>query len=71
MERFHHAHFAASVPHYTLLEAAPVDMPGLILDGWEMREGKLIVPDTPGAGYDVEPDVIEKGVREERGYRVS
>ena len=69
VERFHHAHFAASVPHYSLLEAAPVDMPGLILDGWETRDGKLIVPDTPGAGYDLEPDVIEKGVKAEGGFR--
>ena len=70
VERFQHAHFAASVPHYSLLEAAPVDMPGLILDGWETRDGKLIVPDTPGAGFDLEPDVIEKGVKTEGGFRV-
>ena len=71
VERYAHAHFAASVPHYALLEAAPADMPGILLDGWEMREGKLVVPDTPGTGFDLEPDVIEKGVTEEGGFRVS
>jgi len=71
IERYAHAHFAASVPNYSLLEAAPADMPGIVLDGWEMRDGKLIVPDTPGSGFDLEPEVIEKGVREEDGFRVS
>ena len=71
IERYAHAHFAASIPNYSLLEAAPADMPGAVLDGWEMRDGKLIVPDTPGSGFDLEPEVIEKGVREEAGFRIS
>ena len=71
IERYTHAHFAASIPNYSLLEAAPADMPGIVLDGWEMRHGKLIVPDTPGSGFDLEPEVIEKGVREEDGFRIS
>lgn len=70
VERYAHAHFAASVPNYSLMEAAPADMPGFILDGWEMRDGKLIVPDTPGTGFDLEPDVIETGVKAEGGFRV-
>ena len=70
IERYAHSHFAASVPNYSLLEAAPAEMPGIVLDGWEMRDGKLIVPDTPGTGFDLEPDVIEKGVREEDGFRL-
>ena len=70
IERYAHAHFAASVPHYSLLEAAPADMPGIVLDGWEMRDSKLIVPDTPGTGFDIEPEMIEKGVQEEDGFRL-
>ena len=70
IERYTHAHFAASIPNYALLEAAPADMPGLLLDGWEMREGKLLVPDVPGAGFDVDPGVIERGIGEEGGFRL-
>ena len=70
IERFTHAHFAASVPHFALLEAAPVDLPGIVSDGWEMEEGRLRVPDTPGAGFDLDPKVIETGVRAEDGFRV-
>ena len=70
IERYAHAHFAASVPHYSLLEAAPAEMPGLVLDGWEMRDGRLIVPDTPGAGFDLEPEAIAEGVVAEGGFRV-
>lgn len=58
IERFHHAHFAASIPNYALLEAAPARMPGLIAEGWELREGILQVPDTPGAGFDVDPSLF-------------
>ena len=70
IERYCHAHFAASVPHYTVLEAAPIAMPGTLLDGWEMKDGCLMVPDTPGTGFDLEPEVIEEGVKTENGFRV-
>ncbi len=71
LERYSHAHFAASIPNFSLLEAAPADTPGIVLDGWEIREGRMIVPDTPGTGFDLEPEVIEKGVREEGGFALS
>jgi len=70
IERYAHAHFAASVPHYSVLEAAPADVPGIVLDGWEMRDGKLIVPDTPGTGFDIEPSILEEGVLSEGGFRL-
>ena len=70
VERYAHAHFAASIPNYSLLEAAPADMPGIALDGWRTRNGRLTVPDTPGAGFDVEPDVLERGVKSEGGFRI-
>ncbi|MDD9987643.1 MAG: hypothetical protein OXQ31_15315 [Spirochaetaceae bacterium] len=70
VERYAHAHFAASVPNFALLEAAPADTEGLLLDGWEQRDGRLLVPDTPGTGFDLEPELIERGVRAGDGYRV-
>lgn len=70
IERYAHAHFAASVPNFALQEAAPADTAGVVLDGWELRDGKLLVPDTPGAGFDLEPELIERGVRAFDGYRV-
>ncbi len=70
IERYAHAHFAASIPNFSLLEAAPANMPGIVLDGWQTRNGRLIVPDTPGAGFDVEPDMLERGVRSEGGFRI-
>ena len=71
VERYHHAHFAASVSNYSVLEAAPARMPGLIADAWEMRDGKLIVPDVPGCGFEVEQDVFEQGIRDENGFSVA
>lgn len=70
LERYAHAHFAASIPHFELLEAAPADIFGIVLNGWEMRDGKLIVPNTPGTGFDLEPDIIEQGVKADDGFRV-
>ena len=70
IERYAHAHFAAAIPNFSLLEAAPAEMPGIVLDGWQMRNGKLIVPDTPGAGLDVEPDMLERCVKSEGGFRI-
>ena len=60
IERYAHAHFAASVPNYALLEAAPAEVPGIMLDGWEVRDGMLIVPDTPGTGFDVDSETIKR-----------
>jgi len=71
VERFHHAHFAASVPNYSLLEAAPARLPGLIEDGWSMIDGKLMVPDTPGAGFDVEPAFFARGMDDHDGFSVA
>ena len=68
VERYAHAHFAASIPNYALLEAVPADTPGLMLDGWEEKEGHLLVPQSPGTGVDLEPDVVEQGVRGDDGY---
>ena len=70
VERYAHAHFAASVPNFALLEAAPADTQGLLLDGWEQRDGRLLVPDTPGTGFDLEPELIERAVRADDGYRM-
>ena len=70
IERYAHAHFAASVPNFAVQEAAPADTEGVLLDGWELRDGKLLVPDTPGTGFDLEPELIERGVCADGGYRV-
>jgi L-alanine-DL-glutamate epimerase-like enolase superfamily enzyme len=68
VERFPHAHFAASVPHYALLEAAPSVMPGVWSPGWEIREGCLCVPDTPGCGFEVDPELLERHSRGPDGF---
>lgn len=69
IERYAHAHFAASVANYEMLEASPVRMPGVIDDDWIMQDGCLLVPDTPGAGFDVEPKVFAEGL-EVGGFQV-
>ena len=71
IERYTHAHFAASIPTFSMLEAAPADLPGIVLDGWDQRDGKLIVPDTPGIGFDVEPDILARGIESEGGFVVT
>lgn len=71
IERYAHAHFAASIPNYALLEGGPAHLPGLVEEGWEVREGKLLVPDTPGTGFGVEPDIFARGVRDRDGFNIS
>jgi L-alanine-DL-glutamate epimerase-like enolase superfamily enzyme len=71
IERYHHAHFAASTPNYCLLEAAPASMPGLIEDGWQFKDSILHVPDTPGAGLDIDPQIFTQGVEDPDGFSVS
>ena len=71
VERYCHAHFAASIPNFELLEGDQAYMPGLIAEDWKIDDGKLRVPDTPGSGFDVEPDVWESGVADREGFRLS
>ncbi|MEW6754910.1 MAG: enolase C-terminal domain-like protein [Candidatus Latescibacterota bacterium] len=71
VERFHHAHFAASIPNYSLLEAAPARMPGVIEEGWRMEDGCLVVPDAPGAGFDVLESVFAQGMQDREGFRLA
>ncbi|MDP7132986.1 MAG: enolase C-terminal domain-like protein, partial [Planctomycetota bacterium] len=70
VEKFPHAHFAASVPHYSLLEACPADIPGLITDAWKMEDGKLFVPDEPGCGFDVDEELYQKGLQDKGCFMV-
>ena len=70
VERFHHAHFAASIPNFCLLEAAPATMPGLITDGWRLDASILHVPDTLGAGLDIDPRIFAQGMEDREGFRV-
>lgn len=71
IERYHHAHFAASIPNYALLEASPAHMPGLIDDDWNIEDGCLIVPQTPGAGFGVEEMVFERGLEDQEGFSLT
>ena len=50
------------------LEAAPAHMPGFIEDGWSFIDGKLIVPDTPGAGIAIEEKIFAQGVADRDGF---
>lgn len=63
VERYPHAHFAASIANYELLEAAPAQVPGLIDDGWSLVDGCLVVPETAGSGFDVEPRIFEQALK--------
>ena len=71
IERYHHAHFAASIPNYALLEASPGKMPGIIEEGWEMQNSKLRVPDTPGAGITIEKKIFDQGLEDRSGFSLS
>ncbi len=68
IERYAHAHFAASVPNYELLEAAPADMPGLVVDDWRFEDSCLLVPDSPGTGFDVESAIWKQGLEDRGGF---
>jgi L-alanine-DL-glutamate epimerase-like enolase superfamily enzyme len=70
VEKFPHAHFAASVPHYSLLEACPADVDGLITGAWQMKDGKLMVPDEPGCGFEVDEDLYQKGLQDKGCFEV-
>ncbi|MGY8822443.1 MAG: enolase C-terminal domain-like protein [Candidatus Latescibacterota bacterium] len=71
IERYHHAHFAASIPNYEMLEAAPAQMPGLIEDGWTLNDGKWVVPDTPGAGIAIEEKIFAQGLEDRNGFSLA
>ena len=70
-ERYPHAHFAASTPNYLLLEAAPISMPGVIDEGWALVDGHLTVPDTPGTGFDIEPQIFDQGLKAPAAYTLT
>ena len=71
IERYHHAHFAASTPNYCLLEAAPATLPGLIEDGWQFKNSVLQVPDTPGVGLAIEERIFAQGIEDPEGFSLS
>ena len=68
IERYHHAHFAASTPNYLLLESAPITLPGLVENGWQFTDSILHVPDTPGIGLDIDPKIYAQGLKDPNGF---
>ena len=46
-------------------------MPGLITDGWRLADSILHVPDTPGAGLDIDPRTFAQGMEDREGFRVA
>ena len=71
IDRYPHAHFAASIANYELLEAAPAEVPGLVDDGWALVDGCLIVPETPGCGFDVDAKIFEQALLTGDAWRVT
>ena len=71
VDRYPHAHFAASIANYELLEAAPAEVPGLIDDGWALVDGCLSVPETPGCGFDVDAKIFEQALLTGEAWRVT
>jgi L-alanine-DL-glutamate epimerase-like enolase superfamily enzyme len=69
IDTYARAHFVATLPHFEILEIDPADTSPLVLDGWQMKDSHLIVPDTPGIGVDIDPAVLERGISN-GGYRV-
>ena len=68
--RFAHAHFAASIPNYSLLEDVPIKLNGVSLDGWVQQKGFIKVPDTPGIGFDLTPETIETSIHNKTGFQL-
>ncbi len=71
IDRYPHAHFAASIANYELLEAGPAEVPGLIDEGWALVDGCLVVPETPGSGFDVDPKIFEQALITGEAWRVT
>ena len=70
IDRFAHAHFAASIPNYSLLEDVPIKLNGVSLDGWVQQKGFIKVPDTPGIGFDLTPETIETSIHNKTGFQL-
>ena len=45
-------------------------MPGLITDGWQLADSILHVPDTLGAGLDIDPRIFAQGMEDREGFKV-
>ena len=47
---------------------AETEMPGLMVDDWRFENGCLLVPDTPGTGFDIESSIWEQGLQDRGGF---
>jgi L-alanine-DL-glutamate epimerase-like enolase superfamily enzyme len=68
IDRFFSAHLAAAIPNYSLLEADTAETPWLLAEAWKISDGRLLVPEIPGAGFAVDPEAFERAVREPGGF---
>ena len=52
-------------------QAGPAEVPGLIDEGWALVDGCLVVPETPGSGFDVDPKIFEQALITGEAWRVT
>ena len=68
---FYIAQFGRGCQYFAMGETDIMVMPGVIADGYELINGLMRVPDTPGFGLELDPAVFSAAQCEESAWCVS
>ena len=67
---FYIAQFARGTPHFAAGETDIMSMPSVMADGYDLVDGMMRVPDTPGFGLELDDDAFETARRSEGAWVV-
>lgn len=65
------AQFGRGCPHFSMGETDTISMPAVNTEGYELVDGMLYVPDTPGFGLDLDPTAFTASQQGEKAWIVS
>ena len=62
VDAFHQAHFARGVTNFSHIECDTMIMPGIIADGFAIRNGHMHLSDSPGFGLELDDAIFQPAV---------
>ncbi|GIX07363.1 MAG: hypothetical protein KatS3mg115_1766 [Candidatus Poribacteria bacterium] len=68
---FYVAHFGRACPQFATDEIDPMEMPGVIAEGYRMQAGRLVVPEAPGFGLRLDPETYQVALRQPEAWSVA
>ena len=67
---FYISHFARGLGYFAMGETDPMEMPGVLAEGYHLADSMMSVPDSPGFGLELAEDAFEEALTGDEAWAV-